>query len=65
MSQNINPHKALQILYGLAPVESLEEAHAVIAWAEATPEALTNGQACRGLAALRQMAYGYLNEDWA
>lgn len=52
---SISPSKALNILFGLQPVESLGEAEAVLAWADQNPQALTNGQACRGVDQLRQL----------
>lgn len=51
----VSPTLALATLYGMRPFGDLEEAHAVIAWAEANPEQLTTGQAMRGLETLRAM----------
>jgi len=54
----VSPALALSVLYGARPVADLQEAEGIIQWAEANPEQLTSGQACRGLEALRAMVDG-------
>jgi hypothetical protein len=50
---------ALALVYGLAPVSDLYEAERAIAYLEARPWLLTNGEACRGLEHLRAMVGRY------
>jgi hypothetical protein len=50
----LTPMRALNMLYGMTPVETARDAEALIAWAEDNPEQLTNGEALRGLAMVRR-----------
>ena len=54
----VSPFACLSVLTGMRPVESLEEAEAILAWADANPEQLTFGRACYGVEALRAMVDG-------
>lgn len=54
----LTPMKALNMLYGMTPVETAQDAEALIAWAEDNPEQLTSGQALRGLAMVRNHLEG-------
>ena len=54
----MNAQLALSIVYGITECESIEQAEEVIAFFEAHPEYLTNGQASRGLEQIRRFAYG-------
>ena len=50
----LSPMQALNMLYGMTPIETARDAEALVAWAEDNPEQLTNGEALRGLAMVRR-----------
>ncbi len=54
----LTPMRALNMLYGMTPIESATDAEALIAWAEDNPEQLTSGQALRGLDMVRRHLEG-------
>jgi hypothetical protein len=54
----LTPMRALNMLFGLTPIESATDAEALIAWAEDNPEQLTSGQALRGLDMVRRHLEG-------
>ena len=51
----MTPDIAYSIAIGLRVPKDIEEIEAAVATLEAHPEFLTNGEACRGLEALRDM----------
>jgi len=51
----MTPYIAYSIAVGLRVPKDIEEIEAAVATLEAHPEFLTNGEACRGFEALRDM----------
>jgi hypothetical protein len=58
LAPTVGHMRALNMIYGLEPIEDERTAEAVVYWAENNPEQLTSGQALRGLDMVRKHLEG-------